>query len=49
MLHAIETASPHPRYGVTPLAVLVKFGRRLLPDKWMDRFLRKKYGIGREG
>ncbi len=45
MLHAIETASPHPRYGVTPIATLVKFGKRFLPDKWLDAFLRKKYGI----
>src|SRR5262249_49728144 len=48
MLHAIETASPHPRYGVTPLARLVKFGKRFLPDKMMDRILRKKYGVTRD-
>lgn len=45
ILHAIETASPNPRYGVTPLATLVKFGRRFLSDKMMDSILRKKYGI----
>jgi NAD(P)-dependent dehydrogenase (short-subunit alcohol dehydrogenase family) len=45
MLHAVETSSPNPRYGVTPLAHTVKFGKRLLSDKMMDAILRKKYGI----
>src|SRR5215475_397746 len=48
MLHAIETPSPNPRYGVTPLARTVKFGKRFLSDKMMDSILRKKYGINRE-
>jgi len=48
ILHAIETPSPHPRYGVTPLATLVKFGKRFLPDKLLDAFLRKKYGISQK-
>lgn len=47
MLRAIEAKSPHPRYGVTPLATLVKFGKRFFPDKLMDRIIRKKYGIER--
>jgi NAD(P)-dependent dehydrogenase (short-subunit alcohol dehydrogenase family) len=45
MLHAIETPSPKARYGVTPLARLVKFGKRFLTDGMMDSILRKKYGI----
>ena len=45
MLHAIETPSPNPRYGVTPLARTVKFGKLFLSDKMMDRILRKKYGV----
>jgi len=45
MLHAIEARSPKPRYGVTPLARLVKFGKRFLSDKQMDAILRSKYGI----
>jgi len=45
MLHAIETPSPKPRYGVTALARLVKFGKRFLSDKRMDAILRSKYGI----
>ena len=47
MLHAIETPSPNPRYGVTPLARTAKFGKRFLTDKMMDAILRKKYGISR--
>jgi len=48
MLHAIETPSPNPRYGVTPLARTVKFGKRLLTDKMMDAILRRNYGIRRD-
>jgi NAD(P)-dependent dehydrogenase (short-subunit alcohol dehydrogenase family) len=48
MLHAIEARLPKPRYGVTPLARLVKFGKRFLSDKRLDAILRRKYGITRE-
>jgi NAD(P)-dependent dehydrogenase (short-subunit alcohol dehydrogenase family) len=48
MLRAIESSSPNPRYGVTPLAKLVKFGKRFLPDKMLDSILRKKYGVTRD-
>ena len=48
MLHAIEASSPKPRYGVTPLANLVKFGKRFLSDKILDSILRKKYGVTRD-
>ena len=48
MLRAIEARSPKPRYGVTPLARLVKFGKRFLSDKSMDAILRSKYGITRD-
>jgi NAD(P)-dependent dehydrogenase (short-subunit alcohol dehydrogenase family) len=47
MLRAIETSSPRPRYGVTPLATLVKFGKRFLSDKMLDSILRQKYGVTR--
>jgi NAD(P)-dependent dehydrogenase (short-subunit alcohol dehydrogenase family) len=47
ILHAIETSSPNPRYGVTPLARTVKFGKRFLSDKIMDLILRRMYGIDR--
>src|SRR5499425_494169 len=48
MLHAIETPSPNPRYGVTPLARTVKLGKRFLSDKMMDAILRRNYGISKE-
>ncbi|HLK03818.1 MAG TPA: SDR family oxidoreductase [Candidatus Acidoferrum sp.] len=48
MLQAIEASSPKPRYGVTPLATLVKFGKRVLSDKMLDSILRKKYGVIRD-
>jgi NAD(P)-dependent dehydrogenase (short-subunit alcohol dehydrogenase family) len=49
MLRAIEARFPHPRYGVTPLARAVKFGKRFLTDKMMDYILRKKYGVSERG
>jgi NAD(P)-dependent dehydrogenase (short-subunit alcohol dehydrogenase family) len=48
MLHAIETAHPKPRYGVTSLAPFVKWSKRLLTDSAMDAMLRRRYGIVRE-
>lgn len=48
MLRAIQTSSPNPRYGVTPLARTVKFGKRFLSDKMLDSILRKKYGVTRD-
>jgi NAD(P)-dependent dehydrogenase (short-subunit alcohol dehydrogenase family) len=48
MLHAIETRRPKPRYGVTSLALLVKWSKRLLSDSAVDAMLRRRYGITRE-
>lgn len=48
MLHAIETRSPKPRYGVTRLALTVKWSRWLLTDRAFDAMLRRRYGITRE-
>jgi NAD(P)-dependent dehydrogenase (short-subunit alcohol dehydrogenase family) len=48
MMRAIETPSPKARYGVTPLARTVKFGKRFLSDKMLDSILRKKYGVTRD-
>lgn len=45
MLRAIEARNPKARYEVTPLAKLVKWGKRLMSDGMMDAFLRKKYSI----
>ena len=48
MLHAIETPQPKPRYGVTSLALFVKWSKRLLTDSAVDAMLRRRYGIARE-
>jgi NAD(P)-dependent dehydrogenase (short-subunit alcohol dehydrogenase family) len=49
ILHAIETSHPKARYTVTPLAKWAAFGRRVLPDTILDSFLRRRFGIVREG
>jgi NAD(P)-dependent dehydrogenase (short-subunit alcohol dehydrogenase family) len=46
MLEAVETPNPRVRYGVTPLATLVKWGKRLASDRVLDQFLRRYYGVG---
>lgn len=48
MLRAIEAAHPKPRYGVTPLATLVKWSKRLLSDSAMDAMLRRRFGVVRQ-
>ncbi|HMI53138.1 MAG TPA: SDR family oxidoreductase [Candidatus Saccharimonadales bacterium] len=48
MLQAIEAPNPKARYGVTPLATLVKWSKRLLPDSQVDAMIRRRYGIRRE-
>ena len=45
VLRAIEAPNPKARYGVTPLARLVRFGKRFMSDGMLDAFLRKKYSI----
>jgi NAD(P)-dependent dehydrogenase (short-subunit alcohol dehydrogenase family) len=45
MLEAIESRNPRIRYGVTPLARLARWGKRLLSDDALDRFLRRYYGV----
>jgi NAD(P)-dependent dehydrogenase (short-subunit alcohol dehydrogenase family) len=47
VLAAIEAPNPRARYGVTPLATLVKWSKRLLSDRAMDAILRRRYGISR--
>jgi len=47
-LRAIEAPRPKPRYGVTPLATAVKWGKRLLSDKAADGLIRRRLGIVRE-
>src|SRR6202790_754255 len=48
MLRAIEAASPKARYGVTPLATMAKWVKRLLPDSAIDSIIRRRYGIVRD-
>lgn len=45
ILKAIESPNPLVRSGVTPLATLVKWGKRLASDRMLDRFLRRYYGV----
>lgn len=47
ILEAIEARRPKPRYGVTPLATFVKWGKRLLSDRAFDAMMRRRYGIRR--
>src|ERR1700676_354636 len=48
ILQAMEAPHPKPRYTVTPLATMVKWSKRLLPDSLTDRMIRRRYGIVRE-
>jgi NAD(P)-dependent dehydrogenase (short-subunit alcohol dehydrogenase family) len=47
ILHAVQAKNPRARYGVTPLAVLVKWSKRLLPDGLQDALLRRSTGLTR--
>jgi NAD(P)-dependent dehydrogenase (short-subunit alcohol dehydrogenase family) len=48
ILEAIETSHPKARYTVTSMAGWVSFGRRILPDTFLDSFMRRRFGITRE-
>ncbi len=48
ILRAVEARRPRVRYGVTPLAALVSWGKRILSDRAVDAILRRMYGIKRE-
>jgi NAD(P)-dependent dehydrogenase (short-subunit alcohol dehydrogenase family) len=48
VLQAIEAQKPKPRYGVTPLATLAKWLKRLLSDNAVDAIFRRRFGIVRE-
>jgi len=48
ILAAIESPRPKARYGVTSLAKLAKWGKRILSDRAADRWIRGRYGITRE-
>jgi NAD(P)-dependent dehydrogenase (short-subunit alcohol dehydrogenase family) len=48
ILRAVEAKNPKARYGVTPLAILVKWSKRLLPDSLQDALLRRSTGLTSE-
>ena len=48
ILRAIEAKDPKVRYGVTKVARLVKWSKRLLTDSAVDGILRRRYGITRD-
>jgi len=45
VLEAIEVPTPKARYGVTPMATFVKWGKRLLTDGAMDRMSLRRFGV----
>ena len=47
ILQAIESPNPRARYGVTRLATVAKWAKRLASDRFVDRFLRRTYGVTR--
>lgn len=48
ILRAVEAKNPKPRYEVTRLAMGVKWGKRLLPDRLLDAMIRRSTGITRD-
>jgi NAD(P)-dependent dehydrogenase (short-subunit alcohol dehydrogenase family) len=48
IVHAIETRRPNPRYTVTTLAAITRWGKRILSDRALDALLRKRYRLRRE-
>ena len=48
ILRAVEANHPKARYGVTPLATLVKWTKRLLPDSLQDALIRRQTGVSRD-
>jgi NAD(P)-dependent dehydrogenase (short-subunit alcohol dehydrogenase family) len=48
ILQAIEAPRPKPRYGVTSLATIVTWSKRLLSDTALDAIMRRRYGITRQ-
>jgi NAD(P)-dependent dehydrogenase (short-subunit alcohol dehydrogenase family) len=49
ILQAIEAPRPKARYGVTSVATVVKWCKRLLSDRAIDALLRRRFGIVRDG
>jgi len=49
VVQAIEATNPRIRYGVTQLATVAKWCKRLLSDKAVDAIFRRRFGIVRHG
>jgi NAD(P)-dependent dehydrogenase (short-subunit alcohol dehydrogenase family) len=47
VLRAMEAANPKPRYGVTGLAFVAKWLKRLLSDSAADAIFRRRFGVTR--
>jgi NAD(P)-dependent dehydrogenase (short-subunit alcohol dehydrogenase family) len=45
VLEAIESPHPRARYGVTPMATMAKWGKRLLSDRILDNITLRNFGI----
>ncbi|WP_237385499.1 SDR family oxidoreductase [Xenorhabdus sp. Sc-CR9] len=41
LIHALESPNPKLRYSVTLLTHTVKIARRILPEKWLDKIVRR--------
>ena len=48
VLRAMEAPNPKPRYGVTRLATVATWLKRLLSDRAVDAIFRRRFGIVRE-
>jgi NAD(P)-dependent dehydrogenase (short-subunit alcohol dehydrogenase family) len=48
ILRAVQARNPKARYTVTPLATMVKWVRRVLPDSLLDAMIRRSTGITRD-
>jgi NAD(P)-dependent dehydrogenase (short-subunit alcohol dehydrogenase family) len=49
ILRAVEAKNPKARYGVTPLAAVARWSKRLLSDRMQDAMIRKTSGVTRDG
>jgi NAD(P)-dependent dehydrogenase (short-subunit alcohol dehydrogenase family) len=45
VLEAIENPHPRARYGVTPMATIAKWGKRLVSDRIIDNMTLRRFGI----
>jgi len=48
ILRALRDDPPRTRYTVTPGSQFALWGKRLLPERWRDRLMRRAFGLTRE-